>query len=185
MKELKVRFYNHSNVGNHTLIGSAKFSMAKVGEVKKFSIKAAKDEGKGTLVFHQTTRTVKHEFGDYIESGLQLALVNCIDFTASNGDPISTKSLHYVSGGKKSEYEEAMSEVLNILMDYDYDKLIPCFGFGAQVFHPNFSSQGRVHHCFPLNFNASNPTIYQKDEIIKCYRNIFKYIKLSGPTKFA
>ena len=78
-----------------------------------------------------------------------------------------------------------MSEVLNILMDYDYDKLVPCFGFGAQVFHPTFSSKGKVHHCFPLNCNPDNPNIYQKDGIIKAYRSIFQHIKLSGPTKFS
>ena len=78
-----------------------------------------------------------------------------------------------------------MSEVLNILMDYDYDKLVPCFGFGAQVFHPNFSSKGKVHHCFPLNCNQDNPNIFQKEAIMKAYRNIFKHIKLSGPTKFS
>ena len=75
--------------------------------------------------------------------------------------------------------------MLNILMDYDYDKLVPCFGFGAQVSHPNFNSKGKIHHCFPLNFNKDNPNIYSKEEIIKTYRKSFDYVKLSGPTKFS
>ena len=53
-----------------------------------------------------------------------------------------------------------MSEVLSILMDYDYDKLVPCFGFGAQVSHSRFHTKNEVSHCFPLNFNESNPDIY-------------------------
>lgn len=55
-----------------------------------------------------------------------------------------------------------MSEVFDILLDYDYDKLVPCFGFGAQVNHPKFNTYGKVHHCFPLNGNPDNPDIYQK-----------------------
>lgn len=55
-----------------------------------------------------------------------------------------------------------MGEVLDILLDYDYDKLVPCFGFGAQVRHPKFNTGNSVHHCFPLNGNQDNPDIYQK-----------------------
>ena len=86
--------------------------------------------------------------------------MSCIDFTASNGNPSSPTSLHYCTSKKKSQYEEAMSEVLSILMDYDYDKLVPCFGFGAQVSHSRFHTKNEVSHCFPLNFNESNPEIY-------------------------
>lgn len=77
-----------------------------------------------------------------------------------------------------------MSEVLDILMDYDYDKLVPCFGFGAQVNHPKFNTYGKVSHCFPINGNESNPDIYGKQEIINNYRDVLPYLKLSGPTKF-
>lgn len=55
-----------------------------------------------------------------------------------------------------------MSEVLDILLDYDYDKLVPVFGFGAIVNHPKFNTYGKVHHCFPLNGNEDNPNIYSK-----------------------
>jgi hypothetical protein len=63
-----------------------------------------------------------------------------------------------------------MSEILDILLEYDYDKLVPCFGFGAQVKHPKLDTMGKVHHCFPLNANVDNPNIYQKASIIKSYR---------------
>ena len=77
-----------------------------------------------------------------------------------------------------------MSEVLNILMDYDYDKLVPCFGFGAQVNHGIYNTYGKVSHCFPLNCNEDNPDIYGREGIMKHYRDIIPYLKLSGPTKF-
>lgn len=77
---------------------------------------------------------------DYINANLQLALVTCIDFTASNGKPTSKDSLHYSKGLTKSVYEKALTEVTNILMDYDYDKLVPVYGFGAKVQHPTLNS---------------------------------------------
>ena len=33
----------------------------------------------------------------------------------------------------------ALAEVLSILIDYDYDKLVPVYGFGAKVNHPNLA----------------------------------------------
>jgi hypothetical protein len=48
-------------------------------------------------------------------------------------------------------------------MDYDYDKLVPVYGFGAKVNHPNLSSEGKVHHCFPINGNTANPNLYGID----------------------
>ena len=50
---------------------------------------------------------MQYQFGDFLENGLQLALVNCIDFTASNGIATDKKSLHYTGGGK-SLYEKAL-----------------------------------------------------------------------------
>ena len=136
------------------------------------------------MAFNSVKRTVQHEFGDFIENGLQLALVTCIDFTASNGSPSSPTSYHYSNSYKKSQYEEAMGEVLSLLMDYDYDKLVPCYGFGAQVAHPLFNTYGKVSHCFPLNANQHNADIYGKANIIKAYKEILGHMKFSGPTKF-
>jgi len=49
--------------------------------------------------------------------------------------------------------------VTNILINYDYDKLVPVYGFGAKVKHPNLDSEGKVHHCFPINGNMDNPNL--------------------------
>ena len=80
-----------------------------------------------------------------------MAMVVCIDFTASNGIQTANTSLHYHTAHKRSQYEEALHEVCNIVLDYDTDKLVPCFGFGAKVNMPTFTSYNKVHHCFPLN----------------------------------
>ena len=39
-------------------------------------------------------------------------------------------------------------------MDYDDDKLVPTYGFGARVRMLNFHTGAAVHHCFPLNGNT-------------------------------
>ena len=77
-----------------------------------------------------------------------------------------------------------MGEVLSILMDYDYDQLVPCFGFGAQIAHPDYNTYGEVSHCFPINGKKKNPSIHGRNNIIKAYKDIIKYLKFSGPTKF-
>lgn len=51
----------------------------------------------------------------------------------------------------------------NILLDYDYDKLVPVYGFGAKVKHPTLNTENKVHHCFPINCNVENPNIFQLD----------------------
>lgn len=89
-----------------------------------------------------------------------MALVTCIDFTASNGVPSDKKSLHYTGNGP-SPYEKALSSVASILLDYDYDKLVPVYGFGAKVKHPLLNTENKVNHCFPINCNTANPNIYQ------------------------
>ena len=53
-------------------------------------------------------RYTKYEFSDFLAAGMQMALVICLDFTASNGIPSNNKSLHYTTTYKKSQYEEAL-----------------------------------------------------------------------------
>lgn len=49
----------------------------------------SKDNKKvGMLIFNNIKRNVENKFTDYLSAGLQLMLITCIDFTASNG-PIS------------------------------------------------------------------------------------------------
>ena len=52
------------------------------------------------------------------------------------------------------------------MLDYDNDKLVPTFGFGAKVNMPHFNTNNKVHHCFPLNGSTENPNLYQLAGII-------------------
>ena len=42
-----------------------------------------------------------------------------MDFTASNGDPKSANSLHYMNPYEPNEYLSAISAVGNVIQDYD------------------------------------------------------------------
>lgn len=55
--------------------------------------------------FRNPRRVVKNNFTDYLQAGLQLMLITCIDFTASNGSAKSPSSLHYLQPNRKSPYE--------------------------------------------------------------------------------
>ena len=93
----------------------------------------------------------KPTFLDYLRGGLQLNLSVAIDFTGSNGVPTYPTSLHYLNPTKPNQYQSAIMAVGNILLDYDYDKMIPAFGFGAKPKFSHYSGSGKVSHCFPLS----------------------------------
>lgn len=71
------------------------------------------------------------------------------------------------------------------MLDYDTDKLVPCFGFGAKVNMPSFNTYNKVHHCFPINGSEGNPNLFQLAGIEEGYRKCLPYLQFSGPTYFA
>jgi hypothetical protein len=87
-------------------------------------------------------------FFDYLRGGLQLNLTIAIDFTGSNGMPSHPSSLHYNNPSQPNQYQQAIYAIAPILLNYDSDQRIPCFGFGAKI-----RETGVVSHCFPLSGN--------------------------------
>ncbi|NXD88813.1 CPNE5 protein, partial [Halcyon senegalensis] len=86
-----------------------------------------------------------HTFLDYIRGGTQINFTVAIDFTASNGNPSQSTSLHYLSPYQLNAYTMALKAVGEIIQDYDSDKMFPALGFGAKI-----PPDGRVSHEFPL-----------------------------------
>ena len=64
-------------------------------------------------------------FIDYLKGGEQINLSIAIDFTKSN------RNLHFTSQGEVNQYQNALSQVSEILLHYDYDKKVPLYGFGG------------------------------------------------------
>jgi len=80
-------------------------------------------------------------------------MIVAIDFTGSNGHPRDNRSLHYMNPVQPNQYQLAINAIGGILMNYDSDKRIPAFGFGAKT---NFGgAMSAVSHCFALSGKAN------------------------------
>ena len=79
-------------------------SVNQILDPKSFPIVDKKNRCKGNVRFDKVNRYVKYKFMDYMSAGLQLMLITCIDFTASNGSAKSPQSLHYISVDRRSQY---------------------------------------------------------------------------------
>lgn len=132
--------------------------------------------------------TKQATFLDYIKVGAQIHFVVAIDFTASNGDPNYSDSLHYLDplGRRLNPYEEALLSVGTIIKPYDTQGLFAGFGFGAKLCGPHRpSGWGPTSHFFPLNGNDQHPYVSSIEDLVKVYRTKLKDVILSGPTNFA
>ncbi|XP_042175082.1 copine-4 isoform X1 [Oncorhynchus tshawytscha] len=118
----------------------------------KYQIKKKNYKNSGIVILNQCKIIKMHSFLDYIMGGCQIQFTVAIDFTASNGDPHNSCSLHYIHPYQPNEYLKALVAVGEICQDYDSDKMFPAFGFGAQI-PPDF----KVSHDFAVNFNEENP----------------------------
>lgn len=88
-----------------------------------------------------------------------------IDFTMSNKPYKDPLSLHYWGEGKNS-YEKVLKQVCPILLNYDSDKEVPTFGFGAKVKFGQIDTKGKVSHCFPISGNKEKPDLTDLKGII-------------------
>ena len=154
-------------------------SQAAVGGNPLVLVRQGKRAGKtyGKL-FHSEFRITKcPRFVDYISNGWQLNLAVCIDFTGSNGDPRLPTSLHYMDPSRPNQYIRALMSVGDILMEYDTDKMVPAFGFGAKL------PSGQTSHFFHLNFEQ-NPYVGGVQGVLNAYGKALSTVSLSGPTNF-
>jgi hypothetical protein len=117
-------------------------------------------------------------FLDYLRGGLQINVAVSIDFTGSNGDPRNPKSLHYMDPVQPNQYVRAIMSVCDILMEYDTDKMVPAFGFGAEL------PTREVSHFFNLNFSPQ-PEVHGVQGVLDAYGAALTSVRLAGPTNFA
>lgn len=75
-------------------------------------------------------------FLDFLSGNMKIQVIACVDFTASN---IHTQEpLHAIYDNKLNEYQSAIASICSILLNYDYDKKIPIYGFGAIIQEEGF-----------------------------------------------
>ncbi|GAU11572.1 hypothetical protein TSUD_345630 [Trifolium subterraneum] len=140
---LVIECFDFNRNGNHVLIGfkilTSKFvairKMQKsIADLEKLCherkganfVVPSKRKGqekvlKGQLFVDHYNEKEQFSFIDYISSGFELNFMVAIDFTASNGDPQKSDSLHYIDGsGRLNSYQQ--------ILDADNARLINSTG---------------------------------------------------------
>ncbi|XP_072481106.1 copine-6 [Notamacropus eugenii] len=193
-RPLKFKIYDYDSNGKHDFIGEFTSTFHEMQEGTagpgqemqwecinpKYRDKKKNYKNSGTVTLIQCTVEKVHTFLDYIMGGCQISFTVAIDFTASNGDPRSSQSLHCLSPRQPNHYLQALRAVGGICQDYDSDKRFPAFGFGARI-PPNFE----VSHDFAINFDPENAECEEISGVIDSYRRCLPQIQLYGPTNVA
>lgn len=166
----------------HRFLGRVDFACSSlIDGFQTFHTRDSKGKSSGDIHFEEFSQQTEYSVSQYLEAGLRPGLVVGIDFTMSNGVPQFPSSLHYTAPGFINQYMQAIIQVCSVLMEYDEDKLVPVFGFGAKL--PSLSKE--TLFCFPLNKNVENPFVHSMLGILGVYRTILPTLEFSGPTNFA
>ncbi|KAI3499831.1 hypothetical protein L1887_35643 [Cichorium endivia] len=187
---LVIECFDFNTNGNHTLIGKLQTSIKGLEILYKektganFVIPSSRHNErekvlKGRLFVDGFIEKQIYSFLDYISSGFELNFMVAIDFTASNGDPRRSDSLHYIDpSGRLNAYQQAIMEVGEVIQVYDSDKMYPAWGFGGRMYN------GPVSHCFNLTGNTGNFEVEGVQGIMAAYQNALHIVTLHGPTIF-
>lgn len=182
-RPIKIMVWDWEKNDEPDLYGSVETSiqdMASGNTGKLMLTKPGKNKTYGEIRVRKCEIEKRHTFMEYLRGGMDMQLLAAIDFTGSNGHWLDTMSLHHRRGpNRMSPYLDAIYNVGNILQPYDTDGNIPVWGFGAVI-------NGRVDHCFPLNFNAHNPEVPGVQGIADAYHHALdaNVLQFSGPTLF-
>ncbi|KAL4434860.1 hypothetical protein ABPG74_021199 [Tetrahymena malaccensis] len=183
-RPIKVECWDWEKSGKHQFIGEFTFTVDELNKGKReFILTNPKIKKPGTIVLARYEYVEKPTFLQYIRGNTQLNLMVAVDFTASNGAVSTPESLHYMNPQVMNQYQQAIYSVGEILLDYDFDKKVPCFGFGGVPRYPNYTFPN-VQHCFPLSGQPNNIEAFGLGEILNLYSYSLQHVSLSGPTLF-
>ncbi|CAI5782385.1 copinecopine-7 [Podarcis lilfordi] len=146
----------------------------------KYKLKKRNYKNSGVVILLDLKIHRVYSFLDYIMGGCQIHFTVAIDFTASNGDPRNSCSLHYINPYQPNEYLKALVAVGEICQDYDSDKKFSALGFGARI-PPNYE----ISHDFAINFNPNDDECEGIQGVVESYQNCLPKIQLYGPTNVA
>uniref|UniRef100_A0A3B3Y2Y9 C2 domain-containing protein n=1 Tax=Poecilia mexicana TaxID=48701 RepID=A0A3B3Y2Y9_9TELE len=186
-RELKCTVWDWDSNGKHDFIGEFQTTYKEMMRAEqegkqwecinpKYQMKKKNYRNSGTVILNHCKIIKMYSFLDYIMGGCQIQFTVAIDFTASNGDPRNSCSLHYIHPYQPNEYLKALVAVGEICQDYDSDKMFPAFGFGALI---------------PPDFKVGNqkPTytfcVAGIQGVVEAYQNCLPKIQLYGPTNIA
>uniref|UniRef100_A0A8C1YRY7 Copine-4-like n=1 Tax=Cyprinus carpio TaxID=7962 RepID=A0A8C1YRY7_CYPCA len=192
-RELKCTVWDWDSNGKHDFIGEFQTTFKEMKAAMdgkqiqwecinpKYQVKKKNYRNSGMVILTLCKIIKMHSFLDYIMGGCQIQFTVAIDFTASNGDPRNSCSLHYIHPYQPNEYLKALIAVGEICQDYDSDKMFPAFGFGAQI-PPDFKVSSLFLYCIDLSGCVCFAGI---QGVVEAYQNCLPKIQLYGPTNIA
>uniref|UniRef100_A0A8B9MPE0 Copine 7 n=1 Tax=Accipiter nisus TaxID=211598 RepID=A0A8B9MPE0_9AVES len=160
-RKLRCVVWDYDSRGKHDFIGEFFTTFEEMqkamGENKvqwdcmnpKYKLKKRNYKNSGVVVLLDLKIHRVYSFLDYIMGGCQIHFTVAIDFTASNGDPRNSCSLHYINPYQPNEYLKALVAVGEICQDYDSDKKFSALGFGARI-PPKYEVRGWSGHWGPM-----------------------------------
>ncbi|KAM3877213.1 copine-7 [Diretmus argenteus] len=188
-RKLKCLVWDYDSRGKHDFIGEFYATFREMQKISsgnkvswdcmnpKYKQKKKNYKNSGVVILSDLKLHRVYSFLDYIMGGCQIHFTVAIDFTASNGDPRNSCSLHYINPYQPNEYLKALIAVGEICQDYDSDKRFSALGFGARI-PPNYE----VSHDFAINFNPEDDECEEIQGVVEAYQNCLPKIQLYGPT---
>ena len=221
---LLFQIFDHNAKGEPEPKGQVVLSLAKLikyqGVVKEINLKKLsfskrsftklKDNNNaGYLKLYHVSLEEQYSLIDYIRSGIKIKASIAIDFTLSNGHPLTNDtSLHYVHPlNDNNEYIHAIKHI-GTWISY-YCDCIPMVGFGGKLHPSTFESSNRNSQCYietvlqnlltannKLRENTNNNEIKDNycfpistsdsdvNALIESYKRVVCMVEAGGPTYF-
>uniref|UniRef100_A0A8C4HSX8 Copine IVb n=1 Tax=Dicentrarchus labrax TaxID=13489 RepID=A0A8C4HSX8_DICLA len=119
-RELKCTVWDWDSNGKHDFIGEFQTTFKEVRAEQegkqiqwecinpKYQMKKKNYRNSGVVILNHCKIIKMYSFLDYIMGGCQIQFTVAIDFTASNGDPRNSCSLHYIHPYQPNEYLKAL-----------------------------------------------------------------------------
>uniref|UniRef100_A0AAZ3RR99 Copine-4 n=1 Tax=Oncorhynchus tshawytscha TaxID=74940 RepID=A0AAZ3RR99_ONCTS len=175
-RQLKCTVYDWDSNGKHDFIGEFQTTYKEIRTDlegrqmqwdcinPKYQVKKKNYRNSGVVVLNHCKIIKMYSFLDYIMGGCQIQFTVAIDFTASNGDPGNSCSLHYIHPYQPNEYLKALVVCV-------------CVCLNSPLTH------FQVSHDFAVNFDEDNPEC--SGEHHASYQACLPKIQLYGPTNIA
>uniref|UniRef100_A0A8C7YDN1 Copine VII n=1 Tax=Oryzias sinensis TaxID=183150 RepID=A0A8C7YDN1_9TELE len=190
-RKLKCLVWDYDSRGKHDFIGEFYATFREMQKISsgnkvtwdcvnpKYKQKKRNYKNSGVVILNDLKLHRVYSFLDYIMGGCQIHFTVAIDFTASNGDPRNSCSLHYINPYQPNEYLKALIAVGEICQDYDRCVNLLFLRKGS------VEPAGTVSHDFAINFNPEDDECEEIQGVVEAYQNCLPKIQLYGPTNVA
>ena len=133
------------------------YIITSITELQKDMMLVHEGEQGATCTFFNFRIFTRFPLKQYLRGGLNYSVITAIDYTISNGNQNSQRSLHYTKVNEEdNQYESTMRFVDEELPLHGNSKRFTAFGFGGI---PRHLGRRTVEHCFALNGNPMKPEI--------------------------